>query len=262
MDEFAKKLGFASIKDALKVEPIMDAILAYHMLPAPYTAARLKSYAPFTAKPFGGGPNAVLRFRNDGGKLVVQGVQNSATVVDAGLDAGRSVVHVVDAVLLPETVFPTIMAALEYYAPASIFHNLLDMTPELQKLGSDVNTKVTVFAPRNEAFLEVSPTFVEAAEQAPAEVRRRALEYMIVPGARFIPAGFKDGETLQTMLKGQDLKVSLVIKDDPETKGKDGRVVLTPTGGRPATVGVINIAAGQSVIHGIDHVLMAKDMRV
>lgn len=259
-EDLAKKMGFAKVDDLYKLEPVMDSIMAYHLMPAPYTAQRLKQFAPFTAKPFGGGPNAVLRFKSDGGKLSVVGVQNTANVVDAGIDAGRSVVHVLDTVLLPETVFPTIMDALEYHSAASILENLVAMTPELAKVARDPTTKVTVFAPRNQAFLDVSPMFVEAAEEAPAAVRLAALQYHISPGARFIPAGFKDGESLPTLLKGQDLKVSIKYEDDAGKKGKAGRVVLTPTGGPAATVNVINIAAGQSVIQGIDRVLLSKEV--
>lgn len=259
-DDFAKAMGFDKTADVFKIEPIMDQLLAYHMLPAPYTAARLKQYAPFTAKPFGGGPDPTLRFRSDGGKLTVVGQQNQASVVAAGLDAGRSVVHVIDAVLLPETVFPTIMAALEHYGAASILHNLIDMTPSLKKLAEDPKTKVTLFAPRNQAFLDVSPTFVELAEQTSDKARAEGLSYHISPGARFVPAGFKDGESLPTMLKGQDLKVSIKLVEDAEKKSKQGHVVLTPTGGPPAEIGVINIAAGQSVIQGIDRVLLAKGL--
>ena len=112
-------MGFKSVDDMLKVEPLVDAILGYQLLPVAYPGSRLKDYAPFSVKPFKGG---VLRFSGDkaGGKVTVVGEHNSATVTRAGIDAGRAVVHVTDNVLLPENVFYTLADALAYFPTVSI----------------------------------------------------------------------------------------------------------------------------------------------
>jgi uncharacterized surface protein with fasciclin (FAS1) repeats len=253
-------MGFDKTEDLFKSEPLMDALLGYALLPAVYSADQLAKFAPFTVKPFTGG---VLRLKAPaarGGNVVVNGGHNSATVVKAGLDAGRSVVHAVDAVLMPETVFFTIMEALEYYSSTSILQNLVDMTNQLDKSVNDPKTSLTLFAPRNEAFLALGPSFIARAEAA-ADGRLQGLQYLMVPGgARFVPAGFKDGEVLPTLLKGESLTVNLTAVADPATKKRQGRMEVVPSGGRPAAVGLINVVAGRSVIHGVDAVLIPKSL--
>lgn len=131
------------------------------------------------------------------------------------------------------------------------------MTPALAKPAADAKTAVTVFAPRNEAFTARSAgsTLVDGLEED-AATRLAGLEYHVVPGARYVPRGFKDGETLQTMLKGQDLTVKLGVK---KVDGKEvGTLALNTTGGSDVDVVVVNIIAGQSVVHGVDRLLVPK----
>lgn len=53
-------------------------------------------------------------------QVTIRGEHNAGAVTKAGLDAGRAVVHAVDAVLLPENVFYTILDALDFYGSTSI----------------------------------------------------------------------------------------------------------------------------------------------
>lgn len=166
----------------------------------------------------------------------MRGGQNSANLVKAGLDAGRSAVHMTDNVLLPDDVFYTIMMALEYYPESSILQNLVDATPDLAKVANNPRTNVTVFAPGNSAFLLVGPTFIPRLE-ADNRTRLNGLNYHISPGARFVPGGFPAGSRIPTLLKGQDIGVKIAV-----TKGAGGKeqgtVVLVPTSGPDATIAV------------------------
>lgn len=253
-DKFATDMGFASIADVLKIEPLMDAILAYHLIPIAYSADKLDLYEPFTIKPFRGG---VLRFKKVDDKLQVIGDHNTATVVEQGMDAGRSVVHKIDAVLLPEQVFTTIMSALEYFSSSAIIQNLVDATPALSAVVSDPKSDFTLFIPKNEAFLKQGPNVVERL-MADNATRLEALQNHIVAGARFVPSGFKNGDKLETLLK-QTLTVTIGAGPmDPSTKTKRGELSVTSEGGATAKVEVINIVAGQSVLHGINRVLIPK----
>ncbi|KAI8463254.1 MAG: hypothetical protein J3K34DRAFT_527146 [Monoraphidium minutum] len=255
-EAFAKSLGFSKVDDILKNEVLLDAILGHHLVPVAYPADRLAVYAPFTAAPFSGGN---LKFSKAGAGLAVASEQNSAAVTtSAGLDAGRSVVYPIDAVLLPDGVFTSIAAALQFYASASLLHNLVAATPELSKVVADPKAALTLFAPRNEAFLEVGPNFVEEAFTASEEARVAGLKYHLVQGARYVPSGFpRNGEALKTLLAGQDLKVD--IRTAPGAGGKaQGELWLVPTGGPASKVVRPNVIAGQSVVHGVSRVLAPK----
>jgi uncharacterized surface protein with fasciclin (FAS1) repeats len=274
--KFAASMGFDGPGEILSNEPLMDALLGYHLVPTAYPADRLARSAPFTVRPFRGG---ALRFKRRGdaaanvtanatadaaaaGAVAVAGEQNEARIVAAGLDAGRSVVHTVDAVLLPESVFTSIMAALEFYSATSVLQNLATDTPGLLAALADPKTNITLFAPRNEAFEAMGPNFVAAAEApASAEARLEGLRYHAVPGARFVPAGFSlDGETLPTLLANETLTVDLAVTQDAATNKTRGAVRVVPSGGRAAEVQVANIVAGRSAVHGIDGVLIPKSL--
>jgi len=248
-------MGFDKTDDLFKAEPLVDALLAYHLIPVAYSTEKLTQFAPFTIKPFKGG---VLRFSKEGAKVTIVGEHNSALIVKAGLDAGRSVVHTIDAVLMPETVFFTIMDALEFYSSTSILQNMMDTTPDLTKAITDAKTNVTVFAPRNDAFLEMGPGFIDRVMDD-AATRTAGLSYHVATGGgRYVPQDFKDGEVLQTLLKGETLSIRIEAVEGAAGKAKEGRVLVVPSGGKPGIVQVINIVAGRSVIHGIDRVLVPK----
>jgi uncharacterized surface protein with fasciclin (FAS1) repeats len=256
-EAFAKSLGFASVDAIYKFEPLLDAILGHHLVPEAYPADRLKQFAPFTIAPFTGG-NLRLGRAGAAGQLTVEGAQNKAAITLDGIDAGRSVVYKIDAVVLPDSVFPTIIAALDFYASTSVLQNLVKATPALSKLAADPKTAATVFAPRNDAFQALGPEFVDLVFAQNA-TRAEGLGYHIVPGpARLVPVGFKNGDVLKTLLKGQDLRVEVKAIEDPPSNTKVGRLVVVPTGGPAATAQRINIFAGQSVIHGVDRVLVPK----
>ncbi|GBF94608.1 hypothetical protein Rsub_06723 [Raphidocelis subcapitata] len=276
---FAESMGFDGPEEILASEPLMDAILGYHLIPSAYPADALAKFAPFTVRPFTGG---VLRFKPAGNAtaggnataaaavnatvnatvVTVVGGQNEAGIVTAGLDAGRSVVHTIDAVLLPESVFTSILSALEFYSASSVLQNLVADTPGLLAAVSDPKTNVTLFAPRNEAFAAMGPNFVAAASAPAANASRlEGLQYHAVPGARFVPAGFTlDGEKLPTLLVNETLTVDLEVSEDNVTKAERGTVRVVPSGGRAANVTLANIVAGRSVVHGIDGVLIPKSM--
>lgn len=144
--------------------------------------------------------------------------------------------------LLPEDVFYTIRDALTFYHTTRRLKSVVDATPGLSAAAADPRTNLTIFAPRDEAYL--APIF---SVQAPPPVTA-----LVIPGARFVPRGFTSGEPIKT-LAGEYLNVEILV--DPQTK--EGSVLVVPEGGPNASaarVEQINVIAGQSVIHGIDKV--------
>jgi uncharacterized surface protein with fasciclin (FAS1) repeats len=247
-------MGYDNPTQAHANEALLDALIGYHLLPVSYTSERLAKFAPFTVRPFTGGR---LRFAKGGSdQIIVMGGHNNATVVQKGIDAGRSVVHVVDAVLLPDSVFYTIQEAVEYSSRLSTLSNLLDATPSLLKVAQNPRSNYTFFATENEAFLAMGLGFVDRAE-AENEVRAKGLSYGFVPGARTVPAGFKDGEVLPTLLTGDTITVKLGSVKGADGK-LEGRVYLKPSGGPQVTVDVINVFAGRSVVHTVSGILTPK----
>ena len=87
-----------------------------------------------------------------------------------------------------------------------------------------------------------------------------AIRHAVMPGgARILPNAVKDGEVLQTALKGETLTVKKVV-----SKRADGKAVGTlelladKPGAKPVKVGKFNIIAGGSMVHIVDGVLTPK----
>ena len=81
----------------------------------------------------------------------VQGATNLALVTVANIKAGASIIHIVDAVLvplLPDTTYPTIASAASAYGLTALV-NLVSRTPLFPAV-TDPTTALTVFAPTDE----------------------------------------------------------------------------------------------------------------
>jgi len=84
----------------------------------------------------------------------VQGLNNVALVTVANIKAGASIIHIIDAVLLPSLpqttypTYPTIADAATAYGLTTLV-SVVSATPLLAAV-TDARTAVTVFAPTNE----------------------------------------------------------------------------------------------------------------
>jgi len=110
----------------------------------------------------------------------------------------------------------------------------------------------TVFVPNNAAFKKATE------KGAPSkEALATILKYHVVPGARELPKGWKNGASAKT-LEGKDLKVDFVKKSAAGTKAKfdwaEARV--TPANGQAVPVLRSNVHVGKAVVHGIGAVLI------
>lgn len=185
--------------------------------------------------------------------VTVVGDHNKANLVQGDITAGNVVIHVVDTVLLPYDVYPTIKAALASRDIVRPVHDLMSNDKALAAAMADPKTSVTLFAPTAGAFkaLEASPG-AKALLSNPTVVGH-ILSYHAVPGARLLPRGFKDGEKVDTLFKGNALTIKKV-------KGPDGlgvvQVLSDAPDAKPVEVKKMNVIAGNSIIHVVDGVLV------
>lgn len=91
-----------TLPELAKRTDLVDKLAAYHVAPnAKVAAAKLKGNGTGVTYAVSGDPHYVLRFVTEGNKTTVLDAQgNKAGVTDADVDAGASVVHGVDKVLL------------------------------------------------------------------------------------------------------------------------------------------------------------------
>ncbi|MEM1327657.1 MAG: fasciclin domain-containing protein, partial [Bacteroidota bacterium] len=174
---------------------------------------------------------------NDDGIFV-----NDAQVIVADLEAQNGVVHVIDAVLLPE---------LEEELPETVFdiiqdsevHETLEVGIIAAQLVDDLESEgpFTVFAPTDDAFDALPDGVLEALLADPRELGEILL-YHVLSG-QVLAADLMDGQTATTLL-GED--ITITINDD-------GVFV------NDAQVTVTDLLAQNGVVHVIDAVLIPSE---
>ena len=250
-DAFANLLDELSLEDIseLPVDVLINTLL-YHVVPASYYAT---DFTQQEALPTLEGAQLFVNITSTGG-VNIQGVGSDADVIQADVEAGSSVIHVVDEVLLPfrknvlnapsdsvvsvafeEEELSTLIAALTVVDYLGLF--------------TDPNSEFTVFAPTNTAFANLLQTLgVDSLADVPIDVLANVLLYHVVPSVA--KAGdLTEGMALPTV-EGADLSVSAV--------SPDGVVIEGITG--DAAVLQADIEAGASVIHVIDGVLLPFEL--
>ena len=190
-----------------------------------------------------------------GESVYINATDSSAMVLVADVAAGNSFVHVIDAVLLPfspgdfaptpepEEEGPDSIASLAASVPdlsilveAVVAGGLLDAI-------ADPAAELTVFAPINQAFLDLLDAIgAEGLEDIPTDLLVDVLTYHVVPAVAFAE-DLSDGQVLPT-LNGAELVVDLTSGVVIDGIGSDATVVLP------------DLPAGLSVVHVIDTVLL------
>ena len=160
---------------------------------------------------------------------------NGATVTIADRVAINGVVHVIDAVIIPEnqnTVYDVISNSVD--------HTTLLTAVDAAGLDFDLQNGAafTVFAPTNEAFEALSPNLVNALLTDPTGVLTEVLQYHVVESIA-ISEGLTEGQTIGTLF-GEDVIV-----------GTEGGITING-----AIVTVADIPTINGVVHIIDAVLI------
>ena len=162
---------------------------------------------------------------------------DSAMVTVADLEADNGVVHVIDAVLIPETESNTVVDIIVN----SPDHNTLEAAVIAAELADDLSGEgpFTVFAPTDDAFAALPEGTIDALLLDPTGQLAQILLYHVV-GAKAMSTDLSDGQMIAT-LQGDSVMVSIM----------DGNVYINN-----AMVTVADIEASNGVVHVIDAVLM------
>ncbi|KAG2488319.1 hypothetical protein HYH03_013169 [Edaphochlamys debaryana] len=221
-------------------------ILTYHVLGRVVPASAVPTTPTAVQTLLSGSSLTVVR--GPGGEVKVSSVGSDALVVRADLPGGRSVVHVINRVLLP---FFTSVAAAASRTPALSTLLAAVKAAGLTNALSDPNLTVTVFAPTNDAFnatltaLGISPSVLFANPSVLADI----LRYHVVP-QRVLSTDIHGTTHVSTYLSKRNLAVST---------GPSGGVKVAAVGGIDANVIIPDVPIGlgpRSVVHVIDAVLI------
>jgi hypothetical protein len=106
--------------------------------------------------------------------------QNNATVVRPDITAGNVTIHVIDTVLLPDDVFPTLQSALDYKLVTGPAKDLINESPVMSKAAKDPNTNVTLFVASDKAYEAYAATPAGKAVLADPVKVQKVLEYHAV----------------------------------------------------------------------------------
>ncbi|WKN41639.1 fasciclin domain-containing protein [Tunicatimonas pelagia] len=240
-EAFAKLLEedprFSSLDDI--PDEVLTQILQYHILGATKLAEDLVE----TEETLSG--ESLSIDKSDG--VVING---NVTVTTADVMAANGVVHLIDRVLVPESLAPpaTIAQIASNTEALSTLVAALQRTPDLLETAGDFNADITVFAPTNDAFTDLLATLSEALgvqlsglDDVPDYVLRRVLEYHILNSGKL--AAELEGK--EETLEGSNLDIN-----------KNGGVVINET--TNVIADLANIEAANGVVHVIDEVLVPR----
>ncbi len=222
---------------------VLDRVLKYHILATSKTASELTA------------SEATL----EGSNLAIDGttINGSANVVDgmADISASNGVVHVIDAVLVPEFILNSLGTVLEpaVFDSEGRFTTLLAAveTAELDGALTNPDAMLTVFAPTNDAFTAYidGSDFADAAALLASESLGDILLYHVVgstvlssaipAGASFAPSLYDDTEGGP----GEEIYIS--------NNGEDG-IFLNGY----SQVIIADLEEANGVVHAVDNVLV------
>ncbi|KAG2492049.1 hypothetical protein HYH03_009547 [Edaphochlamys debaryana] len=231
--------------DLLALGTSLAPIFSYHLLPTPVRAADVPTTATPVVTLLAGSNLTVVR---NGGTVTVSSVGSDANVTVADVAATGSVVHVVNAVLLP---FFKNIASAAIRTPSLSTLLAAVQAANLTSTLANPALNVTLFAPTNDAFTRTLAPLgltVDALVARPA-LLADILRYHVVPQQIPASAATATAAAFPTLLTGKNVSVVAV----------NGGVQVTPIGGSAATVTAANLAVGvgpRSYIHLIDHVLL------
>ena len=217
------------LNDLLADTELLTAVLTYHVVPGLFQASDVVN---LDSAPTLNGKDVSISA--EGGAVTV----DNANVIATDIQAKNGIVHVIDQVILPESIEDIIQVA----QGAGIFNTLLaaveaaDLTEVLKGEGP-----FTVFAPTDEAF-EAIPDEDLSALLADPEALAAVLTYHVVPG-ELLAEDVLSSSSLTTV-NGAEAPISL----DGEGQPRIDDAIITAT----------DIDAKNGVIHIIDRVIFPE----
>ncbi|KAG2488271.1 hypothetical protein HYH03_013122 [Edaphochlamys debaryana] len=182
----------------------------------------------------------------------VIGAASAADVVVPNLRAGQAVVHVIDYVLLPAAPSgpslplptPTILELLAARPDTGVVHSLLSSVPALKALASNRDAVLTFFPPSDAAFARVASDLgLDLSSSSDPSALMELLAYHFVPDALLTTEALPEGTSqYNTSLVGSSITIDRLLTHV--------RVIGAASA---ADVVVLNLRAGQAVVHVIDY---------
>ena len=223
----------AGLLETLLADPSGDLtdILLYHVVSGLALSTSLENGQEITTVL---GQDVVVTINQDGVFI------NDAEVVLADIEADNGVIHVIDAVLVPELGSePTIMDIVT----DSPNHNTLQAALEAAQLNSTLTNDgpFTLFAPTDAAFDALPDGLVETLLADPEGLLTQILLYHVTDGA--VLAGSLSDQQVITMLNGTTATITL---------NAQGAFI------NDAEITVTDLIASNGVVHVIDAVLVPE----
>jgi uncharacterized surface protein with fasciclin (FAS1) repeats len=220
-DDAFKKLPAGTVETLLKPEnkDKLAAILKYHVVPG-----KVRSGQVLRAKRADSLLGPTILFRAAKGEVMADG----ARIVQTDIQASNGIIHVIDAVILPQTTAQR-LAGNEQFSTLVAAAKAADLVSPLA--GSD---KLTVFAPTNAAFGKLPKGTVQTLLEPDNKDKLAAiLKYHVVAGSRTF------GRMPLSTLQGQNVAISA------------GKIRVNGV-----KVSQADIITTNGVIHQIDRVLL------
>jgi uncharacterized surface protein with fasciclin (FAS1) repeats len=223
------KIDPKALQALLKDKAALTQVLTHHVVPGNVLAADVTK---LTFADTVGGQRLPI--------AAAEGVRvGAATVVTTDIRCSNGVIHVIDAVLMPETkdVIGVAGAAGQFTTLARLI-DAAGLGSTLQGPGP-----FTVFAPTDAAFAKLPKETVDSLLKPENKARLASiLTYHVVPGRVFSDQAVKAG-TAKTV-QGQNVTIAV----------KDGKAMVNT-----ANIVKTDINASNGVIHVIDTVILPKD---
>ncbi|KAG2493801.1 hypothetical protein HYH03_008020 [Edaphochlamys debaryana] len=195
-----------------------------------------------------------LTVTKSGSKVTIRAVLSTATVVLADIKGGKTVIHIIDYLLLPFSIAPrkefsSPLAALASLETCNIIFQMLLDNPQLLASAVDPTAVATFFAPSDAGFAAAmldNGITLEAVQASDPDTVKQLFAYHTVPGAAVTSGDLAEGVTVApTALEGYNLTVT-----------KSGSEVTIKAVLSTATVVLADIKGGKTAIHVIDYLLM------
>ena len=256
----AEKLGDEAFAAVLADKEALTGILLYHVIPGAVKAedvvAGLTTYAGAFSTPTLNGQSIDVTLTEEGGVMV-----DGANVVQTDIEASNGIIHVIDAVILPETrTIAEIVTEMAGDMEAPQFKTLLAAVgaadPAVLAALSDPEAKLTVFAPTDEAFAAV-PADTLSAVLADQPTLTNILLYHVLASEVYSYSILNDADMLKAATSKEGLMVDSALEGAQltVTAAVDAKTGLSVMVNEANTV-VRDIDAANGVIHVIDGVLL------
>jgi uncharacterized surface protein with fasciclin (FAS1) repeats len=260
VEKFLKDMGLTV--DDLKKRPMLaKQLVAQHTLLRSnvreseiFEKGDTRKAATLASKTGLGLGNDDIEFKRAGGKVTVTDPQgNVANVVGKPVhpDENKTIIPI-DRVLMGDQYYTSFADVCKHRSErVSAFCDAVK-TAGLGDALTPSKLDATVFVPNNAAFKKATE------KGAPSkDALATILKYHVVPGARELPKGWKEGAAAKT-LESKELKLNYVKKSAAGTKAKfdwsEARVI--PADGTPVPILRSNVHVGKAVVHGIGSVLL------